>query len=254
MARRPLIAGNWKMNLGPSAAAALAHSLKSVLADRVDVDVAVFPSPLALGPVVDVMAHSGIGVGVQHFRPEPKGAFTGETSLAMAVEVGAGWALIGHSERRALFGMTEPDCRKALEACLRESALKPILCLGERLEQRQQHVTREVVSRQLNEAVAGLSADEMLGVVIAYEPVWAIGTGLTATPAQAQEVHALLRDVVAERFGDGVGAATRILYGGSVKPNNVDGLMACPDVDGALVGGAALDSASFRRIVEFRPV
>ena len=117
MARRPLIAGNWKMNLGPAAAATLAHGLRSGLADVQDVDVVVFPSPLALAPVVDVLAHTGIGVGVQHFRPEAKGAFTGETSLAMAAEAGAGWALIGHSERRALFGMTDEDCRTALEAC-----------------------------------------------------------------------------------------------------------------------------------------
>ena len=254
MSRRPLIAGNWKMNLGPSSATALAHALRSRFADEGEVEVVVFPSPLSLAPVVDVLSHTGIGVGIQHFRPEPKGAFTGESALCMAQEVGAEWGLIGHSERRSLFGMTDEDCRRALEATLRESQLKPMLCLGERLEQREQHVTEQVLTQQLEGAVSGLSADEMLRVVIAYEPVWAIGTGLTASPAQAQEVHAMLRSVLAARFGQGVASAIRILYGGSVKPNNVDGLMICPDVDGALVGGAALDAESFARIVRFNRV
>ena len=247
--RRVLIAGNWKMNLAPAAAAELAAALREGLSDRpVEADVVVAPTFLALTAVADALAGSDIGVAGQNLHPEPSGAFTGEVSAPMLREAGAGWVLIGHSERRQLFGETDAGVAARLGAAL-AAGLAPIVCVGETLDQREADATRDVVAGQLAGALADLDASAMARVTLAYEPVWAIGTGRTATDAQAQEVHAAIRAWLAERFDAATAAGTRILYGGSVKPANVAGLLAQADVDGVLVGGASLEAASFLALV-----
>jgi triosephosphate isomerase (TIM) len=248
MARIPFIAGNWKLNLGPAAAASHGTALKEALASRGDVQVAVFPTALSLAHTLPSLAGSGIGVGVQDVAVKPSGAFTGCNSAVMAREMGCEFALIGHSERRQLFGETDQQVHAKVREVL-AAGLLPIVCLGETLEERQAGHVDTVVHRQLAGAVDGLTHDELSTLTLAYEPVWAIGTGVVASPDQAQEVHASLRGWLRAHYPEHIGSEMRIQYGGSVKPTNAAALLSCPDIDGALVGGASLDASRFTEIV-----
>ena len=249
--RRPLIAGNWKMTGTPAEAAELARELRALLLDPPAVDLAVFPPFLSIGPVVATLKATTIDVGGQDLHAQAHGAYTGNVSGEMLKAAGCRWALVGHSERRAYEKESGPMLAAKVAAALR-AGLSPLFCCGETGEERDQGRTLEVVRLQLAEGLGALSTTEVSRVTIAYEPVWAIGTGRVATPAQAQEVHAAIRAWVGSAWDVGTGRAMRILYGGSVKPDNVVGIMACPDIDGALVGGASLKASSFNAIARFQ--
>ena len=246
--RRPLVAGNWKMNLGPEEGAALiAELLPLVTVATASVDVVVCPAYLSLGAAAAALQGSAVGLGAQNAHWEESGAFTGEVAPGMLLTVGCQWVILGHSERRQLFGETDEGVNRRTLAAL-AAGLKPIVCVGETLEEREAGKVEAVVLGQLDQALLGLSAGQVVGVAIAYEPVWAIGTGRTATPGQAQEVHALIRGRLQESFGDAAGDI-RILYGGSMKPDNAAELLGQTDIDGGLIGGAALKAADFAAIV-----
>ena len=248
--RKPFVAGNWKMNTDKQAAVALAQAVAQVADARGDaMTVAVCPPFVYLDAISTAVQGSALAVGAQDLYFEGNGAFTGEISTSMLKDVGCTYVLCGHSERRHVIGETDALINKKLVAAL-NAGLKPILCVGELLEERQAEQTETVVDTQLKQGLAGLDAAQMAQVTIAYEPVWAIGTGLTATPAQAQEVHAFIRNVLAGLFGAAVADQTRIQYGGSVKPDNTAELMTQPDVDGCLVGGASLKPESFAGIIK----
>ncbi|MHC5212624.1 MAG: triose-phosphate isomerase [Planctomycetota bacterium] len=245
--RTPFLAGNWKMHMDRASVAAFCEQLRGL--DAAGARVGVFPSFVHLRQAVEALAGTGVIVGAQTCRPEPKGAFTGEVSVTQIKDAGATHVIVGHSERRHVMGESDADVRARLDAVL-AAGLDVILCVGETLEERQAERTEVVVTAQLDAGLSGVPGDTVGSrVTLAYEPVWAIGTGLTATPEQAQEVHALLRARLAALAGRTAADATAIQYGGSVKPDNITELMACPDVDGALVGGASLDAASFFSIV-----
>jgi len=248
MARQPFVAGNWKLNLGPSAAGALAQALKEQLAGHSGITVAVFPTALSIPAVVQALQGSGIGVGVQEVESEASGAYTGANSATMAREVGCDYCLVGHSERRQLWGETDARCAAKLVRAL-EAGLLPIYCVGETLAERRAGRVEEVVFRQLKDGLAKLQPDQVGALTLAYEPVWAIGTGENATPEQAQAVHAAIRGWLRETYGAGIADDVRIQYGGSVKADNAKTLLACPDIDGALVGGASLNAEGFAAIV-----
>jgi len=248
MKRRLFVAGNWKMNKTAAEAAALARELRERIGDVADVDVAVCPPFTSLRAAVEVLEGSRIAVGAQNVHWAESGAFTGEISAAMLLEIPVTYVIIGHSERRQYFGETDATVNMRLKAAL-EAGLTPIVCLGETLDQREAGVTRAVVCEQFEHGFEGLDADSVLRAVIAYEPVWAIGTGRTATPEQAQEVHALLRSLLQEEFSKEAAERVRILYGGSVKPGNAADLFRQPDIDGGLVGGAGLKADDFTAIV-----
>jgi len=248
MARKPFIAGNWKMNTNAASARALASGLAEAIGQVESADLAVFPPFVYLAAVAEAVAGTRVAVGAQDVYFEDDGAFTGEISAAMLADVGCTHVLCGHSERRHVIGETDELInRKLLKAVA--DGLKPVLCVGELLAERQAGETAEVVKRQVRLGLEGISAGDVEGVTIAYEPVWAIGTGEVATPAQAQEVHALIRSLLADLYDPSVAEAIRIQYGGSVKPDNAAELLGCADVDGALVGGASLKVASFAGIV-----
>jgi triosephosphate isomerase len=247
--RRALIAGNWKMYKTVPEALALAQELRAAMS-RSDVDVVLGPPFTALHAVSAAVKGTAIGVAAQNMHAENEGAFTGEVSPLMLKDAGCTHVIFGHSERRQLFGETDEGVARKTEAAFRHG-LTPIACVGELLAEREASRTNEVVERQTERVLRGLSADQVAALVIAYEPVWAIGTGRTATPQQAQEVHAFIRGLVSRSHGEPAARAVRILYGGSVKPDNIGALMAEPDVDGALVGGASLTAASFLKIVNF---
>jgi len=248
--RTPYLAGNWKMNLNRRAALDLVGALRQAVGDRRDVDVAVFPPFVYIDEVARALAGSPIRVGAQNCCDEESGAFTGEVSVAMLRDVGATCVVLGHSERRHLYGEgDELVNRKVLRAL--DGGLEVVLCLGELLEERQGGRTEEVVRTQLHAGLAGVDGAAMQRVTLAYEPVWAIGTGQVATPEQAGEVHAYLRGLLAGLYSQTVADSVRIQYGGSVKPDNVKALMAVPDVDGALVGGASLKPEGFLPIIDF---
>ena len=251
MSRRPIIAGNWKMNLTVTEGLALAAGVRDRCSRFRDVDVVVGPAAMALHPIIKRLADSPIGVAAQNCHWADKGAFTGELSPVQLAEAGCSHVIIGHSERRTLFGETDENVGKKARA-LHDHGLIPIICIGETLAEREAGTTIAVVRRQLDAAIAALDGAELARSVIAYEPVWAIGTGKTATPEQAQEVHAAIRARLADAAGKDVAEQVRIQYGGSVKPTNIRALMAQPDIDGALVGGASLASESFAGIVSFR--
>lgn len=245
--RRPVFAANWKMNHGPSAARAFVAELAARWAPHDDRTMLLFPPALSLSTVVHALGSRGdIGVGVQNIWTEDKGAFTGESSAPMARDAGAKWVLVGHSERRHLFGETDEEAAKKCAAAARNH-LTPILCVGELLEQRESGATNDVVLRQLRAGLAELSADVIATMAIAYEPVWAIGTGKTATPDDAAEVHTAVREALVELVG-ARGAEVPILYGGSVNPTNARTLLAAVGVDGLLVGGASLEVESWLSI------
>jgi len=247
--RKLIIAGNWKMNKTSKEAMELVTLLKRDLSDINQVDMVVCPTYTALADVIDVLSESNIGVGAQNLFWEDSGAFTGEISGPMLTALGVQYVIIGHSERRQYFGETDQTVNKRLKAALGHN-LKPIVCIGERLDEREADKTFDVIKTQINGSLADLSPTEMSKVILAYEPVWAIGTGKTATPEQAQEVHKYIRELLKEKFGQEVADNTRIQYGGSVKPDNTKDLMGQADIDGALVGGASLKNDSFVQIIK----
>ena len=246
--RRPVIAGNWKMHKTVAATRTLVAELSDLVVELATSDIAVAPPFTALAAGVEAASGSDLAVLAQNMHFENEGAFTGEISPEMLVDLGVDGVILGHSERRALFGEDDELIARKVRAALAQG-LVPYLCVGETLEERKAGTTDTVVAGQLQAALEGLLAEELNGLVVAYEPVWAIGTGLTATPEQAQAVHATTRDLLVELFGLETAGATRIQYGGSVKPDNVVALLSCADIDGALVGGASLDAASFGAIV-----
>jgi len=248
MARRPFIAGNWKLNLGPKDATALAEGLRQQLPKLDDVTVAVFPTALSVTGVISALQGAPIGVGLQEITAAPTGAFTGTNSAQLGRQAGCEYCLVGHSERRQLFGETDSGVAKKLLAAI-EGGLLPILCIGETLEQRKAGRADAVVHSQLAGGLARLQPDQVAAVTVAYEPVWAIGTGETATPQQAQDIHASIRAWLRSNVGS-VADDIRIQYGGSVKPANAAELLGQPDIDGALVGGASLTADSFAAIVQ----
>ncbi len=247
--RRLFVAGNWKMNLDGCRSHDLAEGLKKQLADVQDVRVAVFPPYVYLNCVANVLNKTPIEVGAQNMYPEPEGAYTGEVSGAMLTDVGCRCVILGHSERRHVIGETDEFINRKVHKAL-ECGLEPVLCLGETLEQRRAGQMEKVVSGQLRAGLDGVSAGQMEKITVAYEPVWAIGTGETATPEQADQAHACLRNVLGEVYDEEVAEATIIQYGGSVKPDNAADLLSMPNVDGALVGGASLSVESFVPIVQ----
>jgi triosephosphate isomerase len=248
--RPPLIAGNWKMNGLARDARELAAALKRELGNAPSPEVVVCPPFTALGAVREALDGSPIRVGAQDMHWEAKGAYTGEISPAMLKEFGCTHVVLGHSERRHIMGETNEMVNRKTRAAL-AAGLTPIVCVGELLEERNMGVTRDVIERQVSKGLDGLSAADLARLVLAYEPVWAIGTGKTATPLQAQEVHHFVRKLLAQRADPETAQAVRILYGGSVKPDNIGELMAQEDVDGALVGGASLEAVSFVKIVRY---
>ena len=249
--RRSLIAGNWKMHTTDSEARELALAGAGNCLGVAERDVLLAPPFTVLGSVSECLKDTGILVGAQNVCWEEKGAFTGEISPTMVKSAGGVAAIVGHSERRQIFLETDELINKRVTGGL-SFGLLMILCIGETLEERESGVTFAVLEKQLRGGLAGVQAKDMASIVIAYEPVWAIGTGLTASKEQAQEAHAFIRRLIAEMYEKDLAGQLRILYGGSVKPTNVDELMAQPDIDGALVGGAALDAEAFGRIVAYK--
>ncbi len=248
--RRPMIAGNWKMNGTPEDAAVLARAMRQLCLDLPAVDVAVFPPFLSIQTVRTSLQGTPVIVGGQDLHPEPSGAYTGNVSGEMLKAAGAGAVLVGHSERRSYEKESGEYLNRKVRAALR-AGLLAIFCCGETASQRDDNATLDVVRTQLDEGLEALTTSEMDHVVVAYEPVWAIGTGRVATPEQAQEVHQAIRNWAGLRWDVGTARALRILYGGSVKPGNVAGIMAQSDIDGALVGGASLAADSFDAIIRF---
>lgn len=251
MSRRPLIAGNWKMHLTLAQSVQLAQAVAAVAAGCPDHDVIIAPPFTALAAVVAAVKGTPLRVGAQNVAWEKQGAFTGEISPLMLRDIGVDTVIIGHSERRHIFAEDDAMVNRRLRAAL-DADLLPILCLGETLEEREAGSTLTVLERQLCGGLEQVGPEQAARVVLAYEPVWAIGTGKTASKEQAQEVHAFLRGSLASLYEKKLAQSLRILYGGSVKPDNIDELMAQPDIDGVLVGGAALQAESFERIICFR--
>jgi triosephosphate isomerase len=246
--RKPIVAGNWKMNKSIAEATELTAGIKIDLSDCVAVDVVLCPPFTALKTVSDLLTGTQIKLGAQTLYWEKSGAYTGEISPGMLRDLFCHYVIIGHSERRAYFHETNKVVNKKIKAAL-AAALQPILCVGETQNEREERKTETVIKTQLTQSLAGLDDEMMDNVIVAYEPVWAIGTGLTATPEQAQHVHAFIRQILASQFSEAVADSTRIQYGGSVKPNNAKELFSQPDIDGGLIGGAALDPRSFIEIV-----
>jgi triosephosphate isomerase len=247
--RKPFIAGNWKMNTNSTGAVALAAGLAKELKGVESVDVAVCPPFVYLQSVAAALSASNIALGSQDVYFEGNGAFTGEISVDMLKDCCVNYAIIGHSERRHVIGETDELINKKVTAAI-AGGLLPIFCVGELLEEREAGKTTQVVANQVKKGLAGLCKERVQAVTIAYEPVWAIGTGKTASPAQAQEVHAMIRGLLTEMYGKDIAQALRIQYGGSAKPSNTAELMAQPDVDGLLVGGASLKVEDFAAMVK----
>lgn len=247
--RKPVIAGNWKLNKNVDESVKLVTELKRELSDVEGVDIVVCPPFTSLVVVADCLVDSNIGLGAQNLYWEDEGAFTGEVSAPMIKSSGAQYVIIGHSERRQFFGETNETVNKRISAALKHN-LTPIVCVGENLGEKESNKTFDVVKDHMTGALKGYAVDDVKRMIIAYEPVWAIGTGKTATPAQAQEVHAFIRQLLVKLYDDETAASVRIQYGGSVKPENTSELMAQEDIDGALVGGASLKADSFTQIVK----
>ena len=248
--RKPIIAGNWKLYKTISEARELATKLKEGLADVSDREIIIAPVFTALAPLAAELAGSNIQLAAQNCHPAESGAFTGEVSAILLKDAGCTSVIVGHSERRQLFGETDAFINAKIKAVL-AAGMQAIFCVGETLEERESGAMFDVLTRQVREGLSGIDSSAMSHVVIAYEPVWAIGTGKVASAEQAQDAHVFIRGLLAGLFAGKVEEQTRILYGGSVKPVNVDGLMAQEDIDGALVGGASLKAEDFIRIVRF---
>ncbi len=249
--RRPLIAGNWKMYKTPDEAAETARQLAERVAGIADIDIMIAPTFAALLPVFAVIQNGPVALGAQNLYWEKEGAYTGEISAPMLKSAGCEYCIIGHSERRQYFGETDRTVNKKIQAAI-QAELKPIFCVGETEAEREAQQTFSVLDKQVQKGLEGLVSDQLNTMAIAYEPVWAIGTGKTASDDQAQEAHRFIRSVVQKQFGSALSDALRILYGGSVKPGNIAGLMEMPDIDGALVGGASLEAESFSQIVKYK--
>ncbi len=241
---RPLIAGNWKMNTTRAEAIALAKGVVEGAAAIKGADLLVCPPTIYLSAVAEAVKGTSVALGAQNMYFEASGAFTGETSAAMLTDAGATFVILGHSERRNVMAETDADVNKKTHAAL-AAGLTPIVCVGELLAEREAGQTSDVIKKQFEGSLAGVSAEQVIKLVIAYEPVWAIGTGKVATPEQAEEVHADLRQLLTSRYNAGVAGQVRILYGGSVKPSNAAELLGQPNVNGALVGGASLKASDF---------
>jgi triosephosphate isomerase len=248
--RKPLIAGNWKMNTMLPEALALAAAAREAAGKHRDREVAVAPPFPWLHAVSEAAKGSALLVAGQDVHHEAGGAYTGEVSVSMLKSAGCTHVIVGHSERRQLFGETDESVNLKVKAAL-AGRLIPIMCVGETLEQREAGRLQEVVGGQVSGGMRGLAPEAAAGLVVAYEPVWAIGTGRTASSAQAQEAHAFIRGVIEKEYGRAAADAVRIQYGGSVKPDNIDEIMGMPDIDGALVGGASLKADGFARIIGF---
>jgi triosephosphate isomerase len=247
--RKKIVAANWKMNMTQAEAARFVEVVLLELAEISDVDVVIVPPFTAIPKVTELLGESpSIKIGAQNMHWERSGPFTGEISAALLRDLFVRHVVLGHSERRSLFGETDEIVNKKVHAA-HEATLRPIVCVGETLDQREAGDVEKVLSKQLRGSLAGLGAKELHDTVVAYEPVWAIGTGRNATPAQAQEAHAFIRSILTELSDEATGDKIRIQYGGSVKPDNARELMTQPDIDGALVGGASLDPRSFAQIV-----
>ena len=246
--RKPLIAGNWKMFKTVQESVFHVKELRALVKDVVGVEIVVAPPFTALHAAAEAARNGNVAVAAQDMHWEREGAFTGEVSAAMVREAGAAFVIIGHSERRALFGETDAAVNKKVHAAL-AAGLTPIVCIGETLDQRDRNETLAVLDRQVKDGLDGVTGAQLADMVVAYEPVWAIGTGRTATPQQAGEAHAHIRQRLKQWFGLDAAEHCRLLYGGSVKPDNIAKLMGASDVDGALVGGASLDLASFTAII-----
>ena len=247
--RKPIIAGNWKMNKTPSEAVELVNELKPLVKDA-EAEVVVCPPFVCLPAVAQALEGSNIALGAQNMHFEEKGAFTGEIAPGMLKELGVKYVIIGHSERRQYFAETDETVNKKVHAAFAHD-LTPIVCVGETLEEREQGVTEKVVEKQTRAALDGLSKENAEKTVIAYEPVWAIGTGKTATSQQANEVIAFIRGIIADMFGKDVAEKVRIQYGGSMNAGNASELMAMPDIDGGLIGGASLKAEDFSKVVHY---
>ncbi len=247
--RKPIIAGNWKMNMTPSQAKELVTALIPLVKDAA-CDVVVCPPYVDIALVAELVKGTNIQVGAQNIHWAEKGAFTGEISAAMLKEAGAAYAIIGHSERRQYFGETDETVNSRTKAAL-AAGIVPIICVGESLEQREKGETDAVVSGQVKADLADIPGEAVAGLVIAYEPIWAIGTGKTATDEQANETIGLIRETIASLYGQAVADQVRIQYGGSMNPKNVKGLMAQPQIDGGLIGGASLKAADFAQVVNY---
>ncbi|MCE5335396.1 MAG: triose-phosphate isomerase [Desulfobacteraceae bacterium] len=248
--RKPLVAANWKMHKTPGDTVSFMDSIQKETGPCEDREVVIAPPFTALAAAKQVLKQRGYKISAQNCHWEEKGAFTGEIAPVMLRDIGCEYVLVGHSERRHIFGETDEMIRKKA-ASVFKAGMVPIVCVGEVLDEREAGKTFDVVGAQVSEALNGLSATQAEKIVIAYEPVWAIGTGRTATPQQAQEVHAFIRERIGAIYDKEVANRVRILYGGSVKPDNVDALMSEPDIDGTLVGGASLEVSSFKRLIQF---
>ena len=246
--RTPFIAANWKMYKTVHEAVVFVKEFRSIVKDITSVEIVVAPPFAALHAVAEAARSSNVGVSGQNLHWEKEGAFTGEVSAGMLREAGAEYVIIGHSERRRLFGETDQSVNRKLVAAL-SAGLTPIVCIGETLEEREAEQTLPVLDRQIKDGLDGLTGDQVHSLVIAYEPVWAIGTGRNATPDQAAEAHAHIRGRLRSWFGGPAADGCHVIYGGSVKPDNIHDLIVLPDVDGALVGGASLDVRGFADIV-----
>ncbi len=252
--RRPLIAGNWKLHKTIAEAEELTQTLRDKLADVRNTDIMLAPSFTAIPAVAKLCRTSAIQVGGQNCHPEPQGAFTGEVSATQLKDAGCAFVILGHSERRQIFGENDAFINAKVHAVLREE-MQAILCIGETLEQREQGNLFDVLNSQIKRGLKDVSAEQMEYVVIAYEPIWAIGTGKTASSNDAAEVHAYIRGLLQGLYSSAIAQSTRIIYGGSVKADNISALMAEADIDGALVGGASLNAADFAAIANFpRPL
>ena len=251
MTRKIIMSGNWKMHKTVGESVALAEQLNETLGDVTEREILICPPFTALYAVAKAIQGRSVQVGAQNLYPADEGAYTGETSPKMLLDVGCSYVILGHSERRQHFQESDQFINQKLKVAL-EHGLKPILCVGETLEQRGEGRQKTVVSMQIYHGLQDIPAEAMGQVAVAYEPIWAIGTGHTATPSQVDEMHSTIRNNLSGLYGDEVAQDVCIMYGGSVKPGNVDDLMAQPEVDGALVGGASLDAESFVRIVRFQ--
>lgn len=247
--RRKFIAGNWKMNTNSAQGLELAAALAKAIGVESGVEVAICPPAVYLDAIAGAIHGSAVGLGAQNCHFEAKGAFTGEVSPPMLVDIGCKYVILGHSERRQLYHESNEDVNRKVKAAL-AAGLIPIVCVGETLDERKANRTQAVVREQVEGSLAGLSGEQVLQLVIAYEPIWAIGTGVVATPEQAEEVHADLRSLLAKQYTAGVANAVRIQYGGSVSAENAATLLAQPNIDGALVGGASLKADGFLAIID----
>jgi triosephosphate isomerase (TIM) len=249
--RKPVMAGNWKMYKTAAHTAEFFAKFAPLVASSTHAEIVICAPFVSLPAAVEAARSTSIGIGAQDVFWLKEGAYTGEVSAHMLAATGVQWVIVGHSERRQYFGETDETVLKKTVAAL-DAGLTPIVCVGERLEEREAEATESVLARQFQGGIEGLDAQQFGRIVVAYEPVWAIGTGKTATPEIAEAAHAFLRSRIEAHFGGGAATACRLLYGGSVKPDNIRGLMSQPDIDGALVGGASLDPASFAAIVNYQ--